>query len=154
MSRNGFSHHLRIVQITLHTDYALRLLIYLVARPGQNVSTREIAEHYGISVEHLIKVAKSLTQGRWLIASRGIGGGLRLADHTPEARIGDIVRHTENTDLTECFDSRTNTCPIHRCCQLKPVLHEARRAFFEVLDSYRVKDLARRRGELMQRSTG
>ncbi len=136
------------MQLTYHTDYALRLLIYLVARPGQNVGTREIAEHYDISVEHLIKVAKSLTQARWLISSRGVGGGVMLADHTPDTKIGDIVRHTENTDLMECFDTKTNTCPIDRCCHLKPILYQARQAFFAVLDSFTVRDLARRPGEL------
>jgi len=130
------------VQLTYHTDYALRVLIYLLARPGRTVSTREMADYYGVSLNHLIKVAQSLTQGGWLISTRGVGGGVMLASHTPTTRLGEIVRHTENTDLVECFQPSTNTCPIHRGCQLKPILHQAKRAFFEVLDSYTVQDLA------------
>jgi len=136
------------VQLTTYTDYALRMLIYLVPRPGETVSTREIAEHYGISLNHLVKVAKFLTQEGWLVSTRGIGGGVSLAPQTAATRVGDIVRCTENTDLVECFDPATNTCPIHRGCRLKPILYQAREAFFDVLDSYSVRDLARSAGEL------
>jgi Rrf2 family nitric oxide-sensitive transcriptional repressor len=131
------------LQLTYHTDYALRMLIYLVARPGQTVSTREIAAFYGVSVHHLVKVAKSLTQAGWLVGTRGIGGGIRMADHTPDTSVGEIIRHTESTDLVECFNPLTNTCPINGSCDLKPMLYQARQAFFTVLDAYKVKDLAR-----------
>jgi len=136
------------VQLTYHTDYALRVLIYLLPRPGQTVSTREMAEFYGISLNHLIKVTKSLTQAGWLISSRGVGGGVMLAAHTPDVKVGEVVRHTENTALVECFQLETNTCPIHIGCQLKPILHQARQAFFSVLDSYTVRDLAHCCGEM------
>jgi Rrf2 family nitric oxide-sensitive transcriptional repressor len=134
------------VQLTFHTDYALRLLIYLMKRPGQQVSTREIAEHYGISVNHLVKVAKFLTQKGWLVASRGSGGGVIMADHTPKVKVGEIVRRLENIDVVECFNASTNTCPISRYCRLKPMLHQARDAFLSVLDSFTVEEMALRGG--------
>lgn len=136
------------MQLTYHTDYALRLLIYLTTRPDRIVTTREVAEFYGISLNHLVKVAKSLTQAGWVISTRGVGGGVRIAEHTPEVTLGAVVSHTENTHLVECFHSETNACPIHHCCQLKSVLHEAHRAFFEVLDRYTVRDLALTPGHL------
>src|SRR3954469_19750668 len=55
------------VQLNYHTDYALRVLTYLTVRPGRRVSTREMAEFYGISLHHLTKVAKFLTQRGWLV---------------------------------------------------------------------------------------
>ncbi len=137
------------MQLTTYTDYALRTLIYLVPRPGETVSTREIAGHYSISLNHLTKVVKFLTQKGWLMSVRGTGGGVSLAPHTSKTKVGDIVRDTENTDLVECFHPPTNTCPIHRGCRLKPILHQARQAFFDVLDSYTVGDLARNAGELL-----
>ena len=136
------------MQLSLQTDYALRVLIYLMCRPGQRASTREMAGAYGISLHHLTKVAKTLTKQGWLLSARGGGGGLMLAGHTPRVRIGEIVRFFENTDLAECFQPLTNTCPISGVCQLKGILHQARRAFFEVLDSFTVQDLARQSGEI------
>jgi len=131
------------MQLTDHTDYALRLLIYLMSHRGRKVTTREVAEAYGISLNHLIKVAKSLTKGGWLISTRGIGGGLELAPRTLDAKVGDIVRFTEtHCHMAECFEPARNTCPIIAVCRLKPVLFRARRAFFEVLDSTTIKEIA------------
>ena len=129
------------MQLTYHTDFALRVLIYLLDRPEKTVTTREMAEFYGISLNHLTKVAKALTRGGWLLATRGGGGGLRLAPHTAETSVGEIVRFTENLVLLECFDPKLNTCPITRSCHLKGVLHRARHAFLEVLDGCTVRDL-------------
>ncbi len=131
------------MQLTYHTDFALRVLIYLADRPAQKVTTREMAEFYGISLHHLTKVAKALTKAGWVTASRGAGGGLVLAPRTLEAKVGEIVRGTEKMDLLECFDPMRNTCPIIRGCRLKPMLYRARQAFLEVLDGYTVRDLAR-----------
>lgn len=131
------------MQLTSHTDYALRVLIYLMRRPGEKATTREMAEFYQVSLNHLTKVAKALTRAGWLVASRGAGGGLTLAAHTPDTRVGEIVRFTESGDLVECFTPATNTCPIAKACALKPVLYQARRAFFDVLDRHTVRDLAR-----------
>lgn len=139
------------MQLTTHSDYALRLLIYLMSYPSRKVSTREVADAYGISLNHLTKVAKSLTKAGWLVTARGGGGGLTLAPHTPGTRIGEIVRYTEtNLDVAECFTPRTNTCPIIGVCRLKPVLFRARKAFFDVLDSVTIQEIARNPGELGQ----
>lgn len=134
------------MQLTYHTDYALRVLIYLVSRPAQKVTTRELAAFYGVSLHHLTKVVKALTKAGWVTATRGAGGGLLLARHTPAARLSDIIRQSENCELVECFNPATNTCVINGCCQLKPILLQARSAFFKVLDGYTVQDLARQNG--------
>src|SRR5690606_21513956 len=91
---------------------------------------------------------KSLTQAGWLVSTRGVGGGVKIADDTLDLTLGVIVSRTENTHLVECFHSETNACPIHHCCHLKTVLHEAHQAFFEVLDRYTVRDLALTPGHL------
>ncbi|HAL72463.1 MAG TPA: transcriptional regulator [Verrucomicrobiales bacterium] len=130
------------MQLTYHTDYALRLLIYLMNHPDKKVTTREMAAFYGISLNHLTKVAKRLTQSGWLKTSRGAGGGLMLAAHTPGTKIGEIVRLIESGDLVECFTPATNSCPITHNCRLKPLLYRAHRAFYDVLDSQTVRELA------------
>lgn len=131
------------MQLTSHTDYALRILIFMMSQPARRVTTREMADFYGISLNHLTKVAKALTKSGWLQASRGTGGGLLLAKHTPDTKVGEIVRLMEKRDLVECFTPASNTCPITAACQLKPILYQARRAFFDVLDAHRVRDLAK-----------
>ena len=63
------------------------------------------------------------------------------------------MRNAEtNLKVVECFDMRTNTCPIVPVCQLKPVLSEALDAFLAVLDRYTLADLLnpRRRTSLVK----
>ncbi|MEQ1948567.1 MAG: Rrf2 family transcriptional regulator [Bryobacteraceae bacterium] len=48
------------MQLSLHADYALRVLIYLGAHPGKTVSTAQISEVYGISKHHLVRVVQTL----------------------------------------------------------------------------------------------
>lgn len=48
------------MRITRYTDYALRVLMYL-GPEGEKLSTiSEVAEHYGISKNHLMKVVYEL----------------------------------------------------------------------------------------------
>jgi Rrf2 family nitric oxide-sensitive transcriptional repressor len=137
------------MQLTSHSDYALRLLIYLMTHGQRKISTREVADAYGISLNHLIKVAKTLTKAGWLVSARGAAGGLVLAAHTPDVRLGDIVRETESSwEIAECFNAKGNTCLITGICRLKPVLYRARKAFFDVLDSVTVRDLAHQSEEI------
>jgi Rrf2 family nitric oxide-sensitive transcriptional repressor len=138
------------VQLTSYTDYALRVLLYLLSHPEGKATTREMAEAYGISLSHLTKVTKDLTKAGWLVATRGAGGGVRLAPHTPDVKVGEIVRHTENCDLLECFDLPTNTCAIARCCGLRGVLYLARKAFFDVLDAVPLRELVANPAKLRQ----
>ena len=44
------------MQLTSFTDYALRTLMYLAARPDEKSSVKQVSEHYGISYNHLVKM--------------------------------------------------------------------------------------------------
>jgi Rrf2 family nitric oxide-sensitive transcriptional repressor len=137
------------MQLTTHTDYSLRLLLFVLSQAPRTVSTREAAEAYGISLNHLTKVAKALTRGGWLVAVRGGGGGLQAASHATKSTVGEIVRFSETTcDLAECFNPRGNTCPLAQVCRLKGVLHQAQLAFFAVLDGVTLGEIAGNRKDL------
>jgi len=130
------------MRLTLHTDYALRLLIFLGLDPDQRRTIEEAAVHYGISRNHLMKVALTLTQNGFVDSIRGRNGGLLLAKPAAEINIGAVIRKTEdNFNLVECFDRATNTCPIVSSCQLKGPIAEAMQAFIAVLDRYTLADL-------------
>ncbi len=130
------------MQLTRFSDYALRTLLYLGARPGEWVPVSAISEAHGISTDHTIKAAKWLTQRGYVEAQRGKNGGLRLARGAEDLRIGALIRETEpHVHLLECFDKATNTCRLAPACALKSALFRAREAFFEVLDEQSLGDL-------------
>lgn len=137
------------MQLTLYTDYSLRVLIFLGLKKDGLSTISEIAESYDISRNHLVKVVHNLAGHGYIQTTRGKGGGLRLA-HRPESiNIGDVVRHTEvNFTIVECFDMQDCRCPITPICGLKGVLRDATRAFMDVLDRYTLADVLENEGEL------
>jgi Rrf2 family nitric oxide-sensitive transcriptional repressor len=129
------------MRLTFHTDYALRMLLYLGTRPDQTVTISEVADAYGVSKNHLMKVATHLVSGGYVAATRGNGGGLRLAQKPADIVIGEVVRHTENDfDLVGCFEAG-GSCRIEPACLLRTSLRKALDAFFRVLDDYTLADL-------------
>ena len=84
------------MRLTRYTDYAIRVLFYLAARPGRQCSIAEISRAYAISHSHLMKVVNDLVNAGYLISARGRFGGIRLARDPSEIRIGAVVRHTED----------------------------------------------------------
>jgi Rrf2 family nitric oxide-sensitive transcriptional repressor len=130
------------VQLSLHADYALRALIYLGTRPGENVSTQQISEAYGISRNHLVRVVQTLAQHGYVRLTQGRSGGVALARDPAQIRLGQVVRDAEpNLRLVECFDPATNTCPIVRACGLKAYLRDALEAFLADLNRHTLSDL-------------
>jgi Rrf2 family nitric oxide-sensitive transcriptional repressor len=131
------------MQLTLHADYALRVLLYLGSQPSGHVaSTRAISRTYGISTHHLVRVVRTLSEKGYVAVTPGRSGGVSLARETHQIRIGDVVRSAEvNLRIVECFDANTNTCPILAACELKSVLGEALDSFLSVLDGYTLADL-------------
>jgi Rrf2 family transcriptional regulator, nitric oxide-sensitive transcriptional repressor len=139
------------MQLTRFSDYALRALLYLGARPGVVVSAATISASYGISTHHLVKVTKWLTQRGLVHAQRGKAGGVMLAVAPSEILIGPLLRETEPTfDLLDCFDAETAPCPITPVCRLRTALIEAREAFFGELDELSLGDLLGNAQELVQ----
>ena len=136
------------MQLSTHTDYSLRTLIYLALKASERpVTVQEIARDYAISANHVAKVAQTLSQLGYVKSLRGRGGGLGLAQ-TPDAiKVGKLGRETENLKLLECFGP-DSTCPIDPGCKLKSALKKAQKAFLAVLDEYTLEDMIKNDREL------
>lgn len=125
------------MHLTTYSDYALRVLIYLAAFPEKLASTEEISRAYGISHHHLVKVVNALGKKGFLEIRRGRNGGIRLGREPQSINLGQVVRSMEpEFHLAECFNSRSDTCPLTPSCQLRGVLNEALNSFFGVLDRH------------------
>ncbi|MEP0322110.1 MULTISPECIES: Rrf2 family transcriptional regulator [Hyphomicrobiales] len=137
------------MRLTVYTDYALRLLMYLAAKEGELATIGEVAESYGISRNHLMKVAYQLGAAGYIETVRGRGGGLRLSGAAGGIGLGDIVRYTEpDMALVPCFNPVGTPCTIRPCCVLRKALQKASFAFLETLDGYSLADLVKPRTAL------
>jgi Rrf2 family nitric oxide-sensitive transcriptional repressor len=137
------------MRLTVHTDYALRLLMYVALKDDGLATIAEVAASYGISRNHLMKVAYELGAAGYIETVRGRGGGLRLAKPAEAISLGDVVRRTEpDMALVTCFEPVAAPCTIRRCCVLRDALDRACAAFTAVLDGYSLADLVRPRSRL------
>jgi Rrf2 family transcriptional regulator, nitric oxide-sensitive transcriptional repressor len=134
------------MRLTVYTDYALRVLMFLAVHPEPKPTIGEIAASYGISRNHLMKVVYELGVAGYIETVRGKKGGLRLARAAAAIGLGDIVRQTEpDLALVPCFDPVNAACALTPACKLRGVLHLAQAAFLKVLDDHTLADLVENR---------
>ena len=139
------------MRLTTYTDYSLRLLIYLAVQGDQLATIPEVAEGYGISRHHLVKVAHQLGVKGYIETTRGKRGGLRLAKPAREIVVGDVVRSMEpDLGLVPCLQTDGPSCRITPSCRLKGAMQEAQRAFLAALDEYTLADLAAKKKPLRE----
>ena len=130
------------MRLTHYTDLSLRLLMYLAVKPDGLATIQEVAERYGVSRNHLMKVAQGLVRQGFVASTRGNKGGLRLQRPATEIRVGEVIRTTEDDfRMVECFEAGRSSCTLLPACRLKGVLGEALAAYLSVLDRYTLDDL-------------
>lgn len=101
------------MRMTLHTDYALRMLIYVATRRDRVCTVNDVAEAYGLSRNHLLKVAQTLRDLGLVETTRGRAGGIKLAKAPAEIAVGALVRATEEEfSLAECMQAGGRACAI------------------------------------------
>jgi Rrf2 family nitric oxide-sensitive transcriptional repressor len=133
------------MRLTTYSDYSLRLLMQLAVRKDRLTTIQEVADTYGISRNHLMKVAFDLGRHGLVETVRGRNGGLRLARAPETIGLGEILRLTEDDfRIVECFAAGENSCVITRACRLRGILGEAMAAWLAVMDRYTLADLTGR----------
>jgi Rrf2 family nitric oxide-sensitive transcriptional repressor len=134
------------MRLTVYSDYALRMLMYLALRKDELSTIADIAASYDISETHLMKVAHQLGVGGFVETVRGRGGGLRLAKPVEAIGLADVVRYTEpDMAIVQCFKPVDGPCTIRPSCVLRRALEKARDAFMAVLADYTLADLVQPR---------
>jgi Rrf2 family nitric oxide-sensitive transcriptional repressor len=132
------------MRLTVYTDFSLRVLMFLALKGDGLATIAEVAKAYGISKNHLMKVAHQLGVAGYVETVRGKGGGLRLALRPQDIVIGEVVRRTEpDMALVPCFAPDGASCVIIPSCALRGVISKAREAFLSALDERTLADLVR-----------
>jgi len=142
------------LRLSLYTDFALRLLMYLAAaEPGTWVTTPNVAHAFGISLNHLQKSVQGLVRAGYVEALQGRAGGVRLARPAAEIRIGGVVAALEGSGCL--VDCGRGPCPLSGLCVLKHALDEAEKGFIRALDGYSLADVvAHQTGAALRRLIG
>lgn len=129
------------MRLTQFSGYGLRVLIYVGLKGKQLTTINEIADGYGISKNHLMKVVQQLVNEGFLYSRRGKNGGVRLAREPDQITIGSVVLAMEpGFDVAECM-RQGNECVLTPVCRLRAKLSEANRAFLQVLYEVTLDDI-------------
>lgn len=141
------------MRLTRQSNYAIRTLVYCAVNSPDLSRIADIARAHSISELFLFKLIKPLVEAGLLQTVRGRKGGIRLGRPATDITLLDTIKLTEeNFAMAECFDGGDNVlCPLADSCDLNGALREALGAFFEVLDSYTIADLADKRKHLRSR---
>jgi Rrf2 family protein len=101
-------------------EYALRALIWAANhRSGVRFQAAEVCREVGVPESYSRKVFQDLTQGGFLTAVRGPGGGYALSQSPEEIAVLDVIYAVDGPDcfsrcvmgLPECGTDRP--CPLH-----------------------------------------
>lgn len=129
------------MRLTSMSDYALRLLIYLGRQPDRLCTIAEVAQAYGISEAHLMKITHQLGASGWIETLRGKGGGIRLAHVPARINLGAVVRCMEpDFNLVECFSTDSH-CTLNGECRLAGIVSDALGEFLKHLDRFTLADI-------------
>lgn len=129
------------MQLTYQTDYALRILLYLVRHNDRKVQIKEISEFHKVSTNHIAKIVNKLTALEYVHSTRGrYNSGLQLGKKPEEINVGTVVKQLEpQFNIVECFSDK-NTCVLSNNCGLISVFGGAKNAFLDHLMKYTLAD--------------
>lgn len=128
------------MRLSLQTDYALRILLFLATRKGRT-TVADVAEFFGISAHHVGKVVHQLGRLGYVRNHRGPAGGIVLAQDARAISVGRVVLDFEgNLRLLDCV-AIPSQCVIQSGCKLRGVLAEAERRQLDYLNSVTLDSL-------------
>jgi len=139
------------MRLTLHTDYALRVLIYVGLKQEVLSTIPELVHHFDIPRGHLMKVVHRLARLGYLQTIRGKNGGMRLGREAGKINLAAVVRDMERElGVVGCLQSHPGYCRIEGCCVLRSALQEATDAFLTHLSGYTITDLLEPKSALVR----
>ena len=101
------------MRLSAYSDYAFRVLMQAALRMPQRITVDQVAETFGISRHHLIKVAHDLGRSGYLQTQRGVGSGFTLGRAPDNIRVGDIVRLGEESEtVIDCMERQGFACRV------------------------------------------
>jgi Rrf2 family transcriptional regulator, nitric oxide-sensitive transcriptional repressor len=84
------------MKLQISTRLALYAALQLAADSSKQFAAAEIAERFGISVNHLAKVLRTLGRAGLVEAVRGVGGGYRFRGNVKRVTLFDVIQLFED----------------------------------------------------------
>ncbi|MEI6564177.1 MAG: Rrf2 family transcriptional regulator [bacterium] len=129
--------------VTRKMDYGLRIMLTLGCRPGERLTSEDLAEQIEVPRQFTLKIAQSLNKAGLIKAQRGVGGGILLAREPSEISLQDILNATDTPRaFNECLLDPA-TCPRAQHCSIHQKLHGIQAMLDQQLKHISLADLVR-----------
>jgi Rrf2 family nitric oxide-sensitive transcriptional repressor len=130
------------MRLTDHTDYSLRLLMYLNQRKNLMITLNELSKRLDVSKNNLIKASNQLAKLGLIETTKGRSGGLTIRENAGQTSLREIIVRTEHTFyMAACFTGKRCDCTFLKHCLLKKKLAEALDAFLNSLEKTTLDDI-------------
>ncbi len=105
--------------ISQTAEYALRAVVCLAMRPGQSMTTQDIAGTTRVPVGYLAKVMQALRRAGLVHSQRGQRGGFILAKAPDQLTLLEVINAVDRVQrITACplgiQSHGTGLCALHR----------------------------------------
>ncbi|MDP3673892.1 MAG: SUF system Fe-S cluster assembly regulator [Novosphingobium sp.] len=110
------------MRLSSMADYAVVTMSAAARHCGHaRVSAAQLAEETGLPAATVQKLVSKLSGAGLLRASRGAGGGLKLARPAAAISLADIVEAIEGPiALTACVEHGRHDCTLEGSCAVRP----------------------------------
>lgn len=125
--------------------YAIRSLLYLVAREKENafVSIRELATELDISFHFLTKILQKLSERGIVQSSRGATGGIILKRPSASIRMAEIVSIIEGPQFFDKCILGLPGCGNKKPCPMHEFWKETKSSIKQMLENTTLKEMGR-----------
>ena len=131
------------MKLNNYTEYAFRVLIYLLMNKSERVKVRDIADYFTISTHHLNKVVQKLSKHELVKTMRGKHGGIMITEKGELLHVDELIKLLEpREEVAQCLGSKNLVpCALAESCKLRGIFSGAKQDFYSHLRQYQIKDL-------------
>ena len=140
------------MKLNAKSEYALRAMVDLASRPGEQTTLEEIAERQQIPPAILPGIVQTLSKAGLVDTVRGYGGGVRLARPAAQVNARMVLEALEGPlHLYRCESAR-GPCDLGlgRRCPLRALWDKTQSEMLEVWERTTLADLAAANGSSLQ----
>lgn len=121
----------------------MRALIWAaIHRIGVRFQAAEVCREVGIPESYTRKVFQALTQGGFLDAARGPGGGYALAKLPEETAVLDVIKAVDGEDTFEHCIMGLPCCGDKHPCPLHHMWADSKTSMLEMLAGQTLREVA------------
>jgi Rrf2 family protein len=129
------------MRISARSEYAVRVLLELGMRNGEDVSLNDVARRWRISLDYLEQLMPPLKKAGLVRSRRGAKGGYAVAKPLDDITVADILEAFDGpVKVMDCL-SNDGECWASSACAIQDVWCEVKQAVDGVLRRVTLADL-------------